>query len=90
MDMSMELTNKKTTILFSPSLHALLAKLAEERGTSIGDLVRMACEREYGVSGPTMEEKLAALRRMSRLNLPVSDVATIKRESVPSAKELMP
>jgi len=88
--MDMEQINKKTTILFSPSLHSLLAKLAEERRTSIGDLVRTACERQYRASGPTVEEKLAALRHMSTLNLPVSDVATMKRESVPSAEELMP
>jgi hypothetical protein len=81
--MDMERTNKKTTILFSPSLHALLEKLAEERQTSIGELVRTACERQYRTTGPTVEEKLAALRRISALKLPVSDVATMKRESVP-------
>ena len=85
----MELS-KKTTILLSPVLHARLTKLAEERQTSLGELVRTACERQYGAGGPTVKEKLAALRRMSKLNLPVSDVATMKRESIPSAKELMP
>lgn len=88
--MDMELTNKKTTILFSPSLHALLEKLAGERQTSIGDLVRTACERQYRTAAPTVEEKLAALRRISALNLPVSDVATMKRQSVPKARALMP
>lgn len=86
----MEPINKKTTILFSPSLHALLTRLAEERKTSIGELVRTACERQYRAGGPTVEEKLAALRRLTSLNLPVSDVATMKRESVPTPQELMP
>ncbi len=85
----MELINKKTTILFSPSLHALLEKLAEERQTSIGELVRSACERQYRNPGPSTDEKLAALRRLTTLNLPVSDVAKMKRESVPSAKEIL-
>ena len=47
----MELS-KKTTILFSPDLHARLLRLAAQRGTSLGDLVRTACERQYGLATP--------------------------------------
>lgn len=83
----MELS-KKTTILLSPALHDRLSKLARERNTSLGDLVRTACERQY--AEPTREEKLAAVRRIAALNLPVSDVQTMKKESVPRAEDLLP
>ena len=86
-DMDMELT-KKTTILFPPELHRRLARLAAQRGTSLGELVRSACDREYGSA--SREEKLAAVRKLAALRLPVSDPRKMKRESVPNAKELAP
>ena len=85
--MDMELS-KKTTILLSPALHDRLTKLAQERKTSLGELVRAACEREY--TQPTREEKLAAVRRIAALKLPVSDVRTMKRQSVPHPDDLLP
>src|ERR1700674_5322955 len=55
--MDMESLTKKTTILLSPELHERLTRLAQQKGTSLGELVRSACKREYG--GATAEEKLA-------------------------------
>ena len=81
----MELT-KKTTILFPPVLHERLTQLATQRGTSLGDLVRSACEREYGE--PSREERRAAVRQLSSLRLPVGGVRRMKRESVPSPEDL--
>lgn len=83
--MDMELT-KKTTILFPPELHDRLARLAAQRRTSLGDLVRSACEREYGAS--SREEKIAAVRRIVALKLPASNVSRMKRESVSSPEDL--
>lgn len=77
---------KKTIVLFPPELHRRLVRVAAERHTSLGELVRTACEREYGE--PTQEEKLAALERMTRLRLPVSDPPQMERESVPNARKL--
>ena len=85
--MDMELT-KKTTILLSPGLHRRLTQIAEQRGTSLGDLVRSACEHEYGRTAP--EEKVAAIRRMAQLGLPVADVRRMKRDSVPAPEKLAP
>jgi hypothetical protein len=86
--MDMEPLTKKTTILFSPELHRRLTRLAEQKGTSLGELVRSACQREYG--GATAEEKLAAVRRLASLKLPVSTVQRMKRESVPDAERFAP
>lgn len=81
----MELT-KKTTISFPAALHERLTRLAESRGTSLGELVRSACEREY--AAPTSEERLAAVRRLTGLKLPVGNVPRMKLESVPDPVDL--
>ena len=86
--MDMETITKKTTILFPPSLHRRLTQLAEQKGTSLGELVRSACEREYGVA--PAGERLAAVRRMAELALPVASVRQMKRESVAEAESLAP
>lgn len=83
----MELT-KKTTILFSPELHRRLTDLAARRGRSLGDLVREACELQYGITGGM--EQQAAVAALARLTLPVADPATMKRESVPDPDGLLP
>ena len=80
--------SKKTTILFSQEQHRQLTRLARDRKTSFGDLVRSACELEYGTS--SLQRRLEAIEELSRLDLPVSDVATMKRESVPGTDELLP
>jgi len=87
MEAYMELT-KKTTILFSPDLHRRLAELAARRGRSMGDLVREACEIQYGVVGGS--EQLAAVAALSQLSLPVDSPAAMKRESVPDPDALLP
>ena len=85
MEAYMELS-KKTTILFTPELHRRLAELAEREGSSIGELVRRAVVRQYGLAGG--DERLAAVRQLAALRLPVDDVAEMKRQSVPAPKEL--
>ena len=82
----MELT-KKTTLL-SPTLHRQLAQLASQRRTSIGELVRTACEREYGMADD--EDRVVAARALAEFRLPVADVATMKRESVPDLDQPLP
>ena len=84
----MEKLTKKTTILLQPELHRRLTRLAEQRSTSLGDLVRTAVERQYGL-GAT-EERLQAARALSALELPVAAVDEMKRESVPAPEALVP
>lgn len=83
----MELS-KKTTILFPPGLHERLARLARQRGTSLGELVRTACEKQYGLFSE--EERLEALHGLASLSLPVADPATMKSESSPNPEDLLP
>lgn len=83
----MELS-KKTTILFSPELHARLRRVALERGVSLGELVRSACEVHYGVR--SSEDRRAAVVALKALGLPVGSPRKMKRQSVPKLRELCP
>lgn len=82
----MELT-KKTTILFSPALHEQLTRLAEARGTSLGELVREACESQYGIV--SAGERLKAVEALAALELPVGSPAEMELESVPQPVDLL-
>lgn len=79
---------KKTTILFPPELHARLVKLAKRRHSSLGSLVREACEHQYGMPGT--DERIEAARALRALRLPVGRVGTMKRQSVPDPDDLLP
>ena len=81
----MELT-KKTTILFPPDLYDLLAALALKQKSSVGQLVREACRKQYSQS--TRDERLGAVAALSSLRLPVGTPRQMKRESVPRPEPL--
>ncbi len=82
----MEKLTKKTTILLQPELHRRLTQLAEQRHTSVGDLIRTACERQYGLVGS--EERLEAVHALAALDLPVGSPEEMKQESVPFPEEI--
>jgi hypothetical protein len=86
MEMDMELS-KKTTILLTPDLHARLTRLARLRGVSVGELIRSACERQYGLVSEELRSD--AVKGLAAMGLPVSDPRTMKRESVPDAGDLL-
>ena len=79
--------NKKTTILLSERQHEWLSQLARQRGLSLGELIRTACEKHYGQ--PSGEERLAAVRQLGDLALPVDTPERMKRQSVPDPETLM-
>ncbi len=83
----MELS-KKTTILLTPVLNERLTRLARYRGVSVGELIRSACERQYGLVSE--ESRSDAVRQLAALGLPVADPQAMKRESVPDADDLLP
>ena len=81
----MELS-KKTTILLSPDLYEHLTRTARARRKSLGQLVREACEAQYGnVSG---EDRAHAVDQLRRLSLPVASPRKMKQESVPRPRDL--
>lgn len=79
--------NKRTTILFSPTLHDYLTTLAKHRGMSLGELVRTACEKQYGFMDSA--QRIEAVVKLGALNLPVGDCHELKEQSVSSADDLM-
>ena len=83
----MELS-KKTTILFSPQMHDQLSRLAKHKRTSLGDLVRDACEKQYGLV--SSERRLEAVRQLGGMTLPVDDARVMRDQAVPSAGEMLP
>ena len=68
MEVYMDKLTKKTTILLQPELHRRLTRLADQRGTSLGELMRSACERQYGIGGS--EGRIQAARAIGALELP--------------------
>lgn len=87
MEADMDLT-KKTTILFPPRLYQHLVQVARRRGTSVGQLVRAACEAQY--QDPTVDERLEAVRALAALSLPVGTPEQLAAESVPRPEDLLP
>lgn len=83
----MELS-KKTTILFTPELHRRLSEHAANRGVSLGELVREACEATYGIVDTEAREEAATA--LARLALPVASPEVMKRESQADPCSLMP
>ncbi len=79
----MELT-RKTTILMTPTQHDQMRAEAARRGKSVGQLIREACEQLY--LKPPASERLAAIRELGELNLPVAEVAEMKAEYVADDK----
>ncbi len=86
MDKHMELS-KKTTILFSPELHKHLSRIAAQKRISLGELVRKACEMQYGPI--SKEDRHAAVQELAALKLPVGDVQEMKKESVLRPEEII-
>ncbi len=73
----MALTNR-TQVLFEPGEHARLKALAQQRGTSIGALVRLAVREKYFVDH--QRERLEIAERLFAAELPMDDWDVIARE----------
>ena len=81
----MELS-KKTTILLSPRLYGMLKGISKTKNLSIRELIRSACEKQYGL----LAESVEAVDNLSSMALPVDTPDAMKREAVPRPEELLP
>jgi hypothetical protein len=86
-DVYMDLT-KKTTILLTPVLYERLMEEAQRRHVSMGELVRDACEIQYGFGAS--EARVRAVDALAALELPVGTPRQMKRESVVDPDDLLP
>ncbi len=80
--------SKNITILFSPEQHRQLVRLADQSKTSIGELVRSACKKQYGLV--SSDERIFAVKELSALHLPVRNVKKMKQESNPGLNRIEP
>jgi hypothetical protein len=78
--------SRKLAILFPPDLYGQLDRVARQRKTSVGELVREACRAQYLLS--TRQDRLAMVGQLAGLSLPVGTPDEMKRESVPAVEPL--
>lgn len=84
----MDKATHRTTILLTPALHERLCAIARRTNVSMGHLIRTAVEAQYGTVDP--DERLAAVRAIGALSLPVDSAEAMKAESVPYAGGVLP
>lgn len=77
--------DKHATVVLAPDLHERLVRLAEREGVSVDELIRRACEQQYGVA--RTDDRRSAVRELAALSLPVGTVEEMKQESLPSPDE---
>ena len=74
----MSTLDKKTTILFPSPLFKSLEALAKVKRTSIGNLIREAVKRQYGLLEEN--ERLKAVKALGEINAPVKEWAEMEKE----------
>ncbi len=68
---------RRAQILMDPAEYKSLQRIARQRQTSVGELIRVAVRDRY--LSPTDDRREAATR-IAAMNLPVEDWATTKQE----------
>ncbi|MBM3704989.1 MAG: ribbon-helix-helix protein, CopG family [Actinobacteria bacterium] len=74
---------KKTTMLFEENVYKQLQEKSKRENISIGELVREAVANYYGIK--KKEDRLKALAKLKRMNLPVSDYESMEHEIIKGA-----
>jgi len=76
---------KKTQILFSEEQLELLKKIAKEKGTSMGALIREAVEKVY--LKEIKYQRLEIAKRLINMQLPVDEWEKMEKEITDGARE---
>ena len=74
------MTLKKTTMLFEENMYKKLQEKSKMENLSIGELVREAVTNYYGIK--SSKEKMEALEKLGKMNLPVSDYDEMEKEII--------
>jgi hypothetical protein len=77
---------KKTTILFPPDLYERLTAIADQRHSTVSQLVREACRAQYFVAART--DRLAVVEELASMKLPVGTPQEMELESVTEVESL--
>jgi predicted transcriptional regulator len=77
---------KRVQILLSPEQFSRLQEIAKTEGESLGALIRKALEEVY--LEREQQDRLAAVREMAALRLPVADWEQMERESIGAAESV--
>jgi hypothetical protein len=75
-------------LLLPADLYSHLSWIARQRRVSVGELVRQACEAHYGIV--SKESRMAAVRELEAMSLPVGDPEQLEKDSVPGPEDLLP
>ena len=76
--MATQLGWRRMQILVSPQQYRALRAAASKRRMSMSEVVREALSKQLDL--PSIEERLAAVERLSKLNAPVADWEQMERE----------
>ncbi|MBI4743453.1 MAG: hypothetical protein HY776_01270 [Actinobacteria bacterium] len=72
--------NKRTQVLFAKDKYAFLERIARKKKKSVGALIREAVEEKY--LKKESKEKEEIIKRLSKMNLPVSDWESMEEEII--------
>jgi len=76
---------ERVEVAFTAGEMARLRAIAETRRATVEGIVRETVV--HGLLRPSREARLAAVRRMAELSLPIGDIDQVKRESVPEVSD---
>ncbi len=74
---------KRVQVLLDPFQYQRLEEIARQRERSVGALIREAIDQTY-LQG-AVDDRLAAVRTLAAMRLPVADWEQMERESVEEA-----
>ena len=79
----MRMLSKRVEVLFPTEWFERLRDMAQQKGTSVGELVRSAVQEKY--IPYDSQEKLEAVERLAQFNAPIDDWEKMEEEIIKGA-----